>query len=51
MDDMQQQPNPGEETKGYEPRPAWQVLAARIGLVVFILFVIYQIVSVARGGL
>lgn len=51
MDDMQQQISPEEENKGYEPRPDWQVWAARIGLVFFILFVIYQIVSVARGGL
>ena len=35
----------------YEPRPAWQVWAARIGLVLFILFVIWQILSIARGGL
>ena len=36
---------------GYEPRPAWQVWGARIGLVLFILFVIWQIMSIARGGL
>ena len=35
---------------GYTPRPAWQVWAARIGLVVFILFVIYQIMNIAGGG-
>lgn len=50
MDDMQQL-GPEEEKPGYEPRPAWQIWAARIGLVFFILFVIYQIVSVAQGGL
>ena len=38
-----------EET--YEPRPTWQVWGARIGLVLFILFVIWQIMSIARGGL
>ena len=37
--------------EGYVPRPAWQVWAARIGLVLFILFVIYQIMSIATGGL
>lgn len=49
----------GEETpeltqpaqEGYVPRPAWQVWAARIGLVLFILFVIYQMFSIAGGGL
>ena len=39
------------EQEGYEPRPAWQVWAARIGLVLFILLVILQIVQIARGGL
>lgn len=39
------------EEKGYVPRPAWQVWGARVGAVVFILLVIYQIVSLARGGL
>ena len=38
------------EEEGYTPRPAWQVWAARIGLVVFILFVIYQIMNIAGGG-
>ena len=32
-------------------RPRWQVWAARIGLVLFIGFVILQVVSIARGGL
>ena len=40
---------PKEE--GYTPRPAWQVWAARVGLVLFLLFVIYQYIVVARGGL
>ncbi|MDO5399404.1 MAG: hypothetical protein Q4F17_00295 [Eubacteriales bacterium] len=35
----------------YEPRPAWQLWGARIGLVVFLLLVILQILSIARGGL
>ena len=33
----------------YEPRPAGEVWRARIGLVLFLGFVIYQIVSIARG--
>ncbi len=40
-----------EPQEGYVPRPAWQVWAARVGLVLFILFVIYQIISIAGGGL
>ena len=40
---------PGEE--GYVPRPKWQVWAARIGLVIFILLVIAQIINLARGNL
>ena len=40
---------PREE--GYTPRPAWQVWGARVGLVLFILFVIYQILQIAGGGL
>ncbi len=39
-----------EEEKGYAPRPAWQIWAARIALVVFILFVIYQSLCILRGG-
>jgi hypothetical protein len=42
-----------EETpdEGYVPRPAWQVWCARIGLVLFLLIVAYQILSIAGGGL
>lgn len=39
------------EQEGYVPRPAWQVWGARVGLVVFILFVIYQYIAISRGGL
>ena len=39
----------GEEEK--QPRPAWQVWAARVGLVLFIVFVVYQYLWVLRGGL
>lgn len=38
------------EEEGYTPRPAWQVWAARVGLVLFIVFVIYQILQIAGGG-
>ena len=40
-----------EEQTGYTPRPLWQVWAARIGLVLFLIFVAYQILAIARGGL
>lgn len=40
-----------EEQEGYVPRPAWQVWGARVGLVIFILFVIYQYIAISRGGL
>lgn len=40
---------PKEE--GYVPRPAWQVWGARVGAIVFILLVIYEIIWLARGGL
>lgn len=47
MDETRKEDQLPEEAK----RPAWQVWAARIGLVVFIGFVILQLVSIARGGL
>ena len=37
--------------EGYVPRPKWQVWAARVGLMLFILFVIYQYLAIARGGI
>lgn len=40
-----------QQEEGYVPRPAWQVWGARVGLVIFILFVIYQYIAIARGGL
>ena len=39
------------EAQGYVPRPAWQVWAARVGVVLAIAFVIYQLLSIAGGGL
>ena len=33
------------------PRPAWQVWAARAGLVLVLILVVIQILSIARGGL
>ena len=43
--------NTTPEQEGYAPRPAWQVWAARIGLVIFIGIVIAQILQIAGGGL
>lgn len=40
-----------EESAGYVPRPAWQVWAARVALVLFLIIVIGQILRIARGGL
>lgn len=37
--------------QGYEPRPAWQVWAARIGALLFAGLIALQIISIARGGL
>ena len=48
---MEENKNPEQQQEGYVPRPAWQVWGARIGLVIFIAFVIFEVVSIARGGL
>ena len=39
------------EQEEYVPRPKWQVWAARVGLVIFLLFVIYQLLQIAGAGL
>ena len=39
------------QENGYVPRPVWQVRAARLGLVLAIAFVIYQLLTIAGGGL
>ena len=39
------------QENGYVPRPAWQAWAARLGLVLAIAFVIYQLLTIAGGGL
>ena len=45
---MDEQKNLPEE-EPYQPRPAWQLLAARIGLILFIGLVILQIIQIYRG--
>ena len=39
------------ELERYAPRPQWQIWAARIGLVAFVIFVICQLLILAGGGL
>ena len=48
MDNQNENTTPEQE--GYVPRPAWQVWAARAGLVIFILIVIAQILQLAGIG-
>jgi len=50
---MEQNRNDAVETENecYKPRPAWQVWAARIGLVIMILCVILYYLHIFRGGL
>ena len=40
-----------QQSEGYTPRPAWQVWAARVGLVLFIGLVILSYILLASGGL
>ena len=49
MEDKKENKMP--EEKGYEPRPAWQVWAARVALVLFIFVVIYQYLAMVTGGM
>lgn len=49
MDDFRDSELPQEEK--YVPRPVWQVWAARVGLVLFTGFVIWQFLQLAGGGL
>ena len=46
-----QNENTTPEQEGYSPRPAWQVWAARIGLVIFIGIVFVQILQLAGVGI
>lgn len=42
---------PAREQPVYTPRPKWQVIAAWIGLVLFLLVIAGFYIHVARGGL
>ena len=37
------------QEEGYKPRPAWQVWAARVGLVLFIIVLIYEYLRAFLG--
>ena len=54
MEDKQRKPEQEQEQEQeqerYVERPMWQVWGARVGLLVFLLFVVYQIISIAGGG-
>lgn len=50
MEENKEFENLQPEEQGYVPRPVWQVWAARVGLVLMILFVIYQLMAIATGG-
>ena len=39
-----------EEQVEYAPRPRWQIWLARIGLVVFVVFLIFYYINWFRGG-
>lgn len=49
MDHINENQTPETQQEGYTPRPMHQVWMARIGLVIFILFVIWQAVQIAGG--
>lgn len=51
MENEEKQLEQTEEKPKYRPRPAWQVWAARIGLVIMIISVILYYIHIATGGL
>ena len=50
MDELEKQEQTPQEQPQYTPRPAWQVWLARIGLVVFVGFLILYYIHFFRGG-
>ena len=50
MENLSNMPE-NEQEQGYTPRPAWQVWAARIGLVLFLIVVALYYLNMFRGGL
>ena len=51
MDNEEIQNIPEEKKKEYHPRPAWQVWAARVGLVIMIISIILYYIHIATGGM
>lgn len=43
-------PETEQPRQGYKPRPAWQIWAARIGLVIVIIGVIFTIITLPQGA-
>ena len=50
MDEQRKDEMKESQETGYTPRPAWQVWAARIGLSVFIAFLVMYYINILRGG-
>ena len=50
MDEQRKDEMKESQETGYTPRPAWQVWAARIGLAVFIAFLVMYYINILRGG-
>ena len=50
MDNEEQKIDIPEEKSTYTPRPAWQVWAARVGLIIMIISVILYYIHIATGG-
>ena len=51
MDEQRKDEIHETQETGYIPRPAWQVWAARIGLAVFLAFLVMYYINIFRGGL
>ena len=51
LDEQNMQSNPPEEEKKYTPWPAWQVWAARLGLVAFIGYLVIFYLRAIGGNL
>lgn len=51
VENEEKQLEQAEEKPKYRPRPAWQVWAARVGLVIMIISVILYYIHIATGGL
>ena len=50
MDEQRNDELRENQESGYKPRPAWQVWAARIGLVIFLAFLVMYYINILQGG-